>query len=275
MVAFASNSLLCRVALLRSEIDPASFTSIRLASGTLVLWLIVFCRSSKIRSQGNWPSALALFTYAAGFSFAYVQLTTATGALLLFAAVQTTMIMFGLWSGERLRVLQVIGLLAALGGLLALLMPGVSAPSLDAAVLMLGAGVAWGIYSLRGKKSGDPTSVTAANFMRAVPISLLLSMLMVSNTSVDLTGSIYAVASGAIASGIGYAIWYTALPGLRAIHAATVQLSVPVITALGGVVFLAEPITLRLLFASVTILGGIALVLINQPPRQNKDHAAQ
>lgn len=264
MIAFAGNSLLCRIALRHTSIDAASFTLIRLVSGALVLWLIVRTRRGAYTGGGNWLSSFALFAYAAGFSFAYVSLPAATGALLLFGAVQATMIGYGIWAGERLLKLQLLGLVLALGGLLGLLLPGLSAPPLYGSVLMLSAGVAWGIYSLRGKGAGDPTRVTAGNFLRAVPIAVVLSLLMLNDASLDTAGFWYAVSSGALASGIGYAIWYTALPALKATNAATVQLSVPVIAALGGVVFLGESITLRLALASVAILGGIALVILEK-----------
>lgn len=264
MIAFAGNALLCRIALKHTSIDAASFTTIRLISGALMLWFVVHIRHSTHTGGGNWLSAFALFVYAAGFSFAYVNLPAATGALLLFGAVQATMIGYGVWVGERLRSLQLVGLMLAFGGLVGLLLPGLSAPPLYSSVLMLGAGVAWGIYSLRGKGAGDPTKVTAGNFLRAVPIAAALSVLMLNDTSLDIAGFWYAVSSGALASGIGYAIWYTALPALKATNAATIQLSVPVIAALGGIVFLGEAITLRLVLASVAILGGIALVILEK-----------
>jgi len=266
MVAFAGNSLLCRVALKQTSIDPASFTTIRLISGAAMLWLVVRMSHRTPGGSGNWWSAFALFVYAAGFSFAYVSLPAASGALLLFGAVQATMIGHGIWTGERFRRLQLAGLLLALGGLVGLLLPGLSAPPLFGSLLMLGAGVAWGIYSLRGKGAGDPVNVTAGNFLRAVPISAALSIIMFNYTAVDNAGFWYAISSGALASGIGYAIWYTAVPALKATSAATVQLSVPVIAALGGIVFLAEPITLRLIVTSVAILGGIALVILEKRP---------
>lgn len=268
MLAFAGNSLLCRVALVRTGIDAASFTSIRLLSGAIVLWLIVTFKRQKIDAAGSWPSAFALFAYAACFSFAYVSLTAATGALLLFGAVQTTMIGFGLWKGERLQRRQLAGLVLAVGGLLGLLLPGLSAPPLAAAALMLGAGVAWGVYSLRGKGAADPTSTTAGNFLRAVPFAAALSVVMLGRLSLDGAGILLAVASGALASGVGYAVWYTALRGLNATSAATVQLSVPVIAAFGGIAFLGEAMTLRLLVTSMAILGGIALITL--APRSAK-----
>ena len=265
MLAFAGNSLLCRAALKATSIDAASFTTIRLISGALMLWLLVRLRQSSSAGRGNWLSALALFAYAAGFSFAYVSLPTATGALLLFGAVQATMNGYGLFKGERFSKWQLGGLALACGGLVGLLLPGLSAPPLLGAVLMLSAGVAWGVYSLRGKGAGDATRVTAGNFLRAVPVAVLLSLLMLNQTKLDWAGVGLAVASGALASGVGYAIWYTALPALKATHAATVQLSVPVIVALGGMAFLGEPLSLRLVLASVAILGGIALVIRKKP----------
>jgi len=264
MTAFAGNSLLCRLALKDTAIDAASFTAIRLASGAAMLWLVVRIRNRDHSGGGNWPSAFALFAYAAGFSYAYVSLTTATGALLLFGAVQATMIGRGIWAGERLRRLQLAGLVLACGGLVGLLLPGLSAPPLLGSVLMLSAGVAWGVYSLRGKGAGNPTRVTAGNFLRAVPIAAALSALTLQGANLDHAGFWYALASGALASGIGYAIWYTALPALKATSAATVQLSVPVIAALGGTILLNEPVTPRLLLASVAILGGIALVIVEK-----------
>lgn len=264
MMAFAGNSLLCRLALKHTSMDAASFTTIRLISGALMLGLLVRVRRGASAGEGNWLSAFALFTYAAGFSFAYVNLPAATGALLLFGAVQATMIGHGIWAGERLRSLQLVGLLLASGGLVSLMLPGLTAPPLVGSLLMLSAGVAWGVYSLRGKGQGDPLRVTAGNFLRAAPIAAGLSLFLLKDSSVDSAGFWYAVSSGALASGIGYAIWYTALPALKATHAATVQLSVPVIAALGGIVFLGEPVTVRLALASTAILGGIALVILEK-----------
>lgn len=259
LAAFAGNSLLCRAALTHTKIDAASFTAFRLVSGAGMLWVLVQLRGRASSGRGNWLSALALFAYAAGFSFSYVHLTTATGALILFGAVQATMIGHGLWLGERMRAPQVLGLVLACGGLVGLLLPGLHAPPLAGTLLMLGAGVAWGVYSLRGKGAGDPLQTTAGNFIRAVPMAAILGVALSGRASLDLAGVGYAVLSGALASGLGYALWYAALPSMTSAAAATVQLSVPVIAALGGVLFLQEPLTLRLLFASVAILGGIAL----------------
>jgi drug/metabolite transporter (DMT)-like permease len=264
MLAFAGNSLLCRVALKQTSIDAASFTTIRLVSGAIMLWLVVKIQGRSEAGKGNWLSALALFVYAAGFSLAYTSLPASSGALLLFGAVQVTMIGYGIWTGERLLNIQIAGLLLAFGGLVGLLLPGLSAPPLSGSLLMLCAGIAWGIYSLRGRSAGDPTKVTAGNFLFAAPIAIAMSVVMLSKASLPIAGILYAVASGSLTSGIGYAIWYTALPGLKATHAATVQLSVPVIAAAGGIAFLGESISLRFVLAAIAILGGIALVILER-----------
>lgn len=263
MVAFAGNSLLCRAALDGGHIDAGSFTAIRLFSGAACLLAIALFRKPSLPKGGSWTSGFALFAYAAAFSFAYLSLSAATGALLLFGAVQATMIAYGLWRGERFRTLQLVGLALAIGGLIGLLAPGVSAPPLTGAVLMLGAGVAWGMYSLRGHRGGDPIRVTAGNFAYSVLPAYLLVVLMRDHGRVDLEGVALAVVSGIVASGMGYALWYTVLPALRSTTAATVQLSVPVITALGGVLLLGESLNLRLVLASVVILGGIWMVIAN------------
>ena len=234
-----------------------------------MLWLMVRIRHGKQEGSGNWLSASALFVYAAGFSLAYKNLTAATGALMLFSAVQITMIGYGIWSGERLLTLQIVGLVLAFGGLIGLLLPGLSAPPLFSSILMLGAGAAWGVYSLRGRGVGDPIKVTAENFLRAALIAAAMSVLFFNGRSLNNIGVWYAISSGALTSGIGYAIWYTALPGLNATSAATVQLSVPVIAAFGGIVFLGESISLRLAIVSVAILGGIALVLLEKHPAKS------
>lgn len=276
MLAFAGNSLLCRMALKHTSIDAASFTTVRLLSGACMLWLVVRLRrgagsaaGAGERGGGNWRSACALFVYATGFSFAYVSMPAATGALLLFGAVQATMIGYGVVQGERMSKLQIIGFALALAGLVALMLPGLAAPGLLSSLSMLSAGVAWGIYSLRGKRetnqgASDPTQVTAGNFMRAVPMALGLSLLTFNHLSLDRAGLGLAVLSGALASGLGYAIWYRALPALKATQAATVQLSVPVLAALGGVVFIGEAVSASMLLASSAILGGIALVILQK-----------
>lgn len=269
MLAFAANSLLCRMALAETDIDAASFTSIRLASGALTLWLILQIRSRTSSGaapvKGDWISALALFTYAAGFSFAYISLPTATGALLLFGGVQVLMIGYGLVKGERPGKLQSAGMLTAAGGLLYLLLPGAEAPSLSGTLLMLAAAAGWAVYSLRGRGKQHPTAETAGNFLRAVPVTLVLSLfalIFVGPIQLDSLGLLLALASGAFASGMGYALWYAVLPHLEATIAAAVQLTVPAIAALAGVLILSEPMSERLIMASVLILGGVAITIL-------------
>lgn len=261
MLAFAGNSLLCRLALRETEIDAASFTSLRLLAGALTLWLLLRLRSTNTPSGGNWPAAAALFVYAAAFSFAYINLDAGAGALILFGAVQLSMLAWGLYRGERLNLKGSIGLLVAFAGLLILLLPGASKPPTAAALLMLVAGVAWGIYSLLGRGVNDPLAATAGNFMRTVPLTLLLSALLIGQARWDSAGVFYALLSGALTSGVGYAIWYSALRGLQSFQAACVQLSVPIIAALAGSLLLDEALSLRLLLSATAVLGGIALVL--------------
>jgi drug/metabolite transporter (DMT)-like permease len=267
MIAFAGNSLLCRLALKSTMIDPVSFTTVRLLSGAMLLWAIARSRGTGAQRAGTWWSAAALFGYALAFSLAYVSLSAATGALLLFGSVQATMIGYGRLRGERLSTRQLVGFIAALGGLLTLLLPGATTPSLSGALMMVIAGAAWGVYSLRGTAQRDPTATTAGNFLRATPLTIIASLAALPWFTIDLTGVAYAIASGAIASGLGYAIWYAALPGLSATSAASVQLSVPVIAAFGGVILLDESFTLRLIVAALAILGGIALVVLDRSRR--------
>ncbi|WP_028627976.1 DMT family transporter [Metapseudomonas resinovorans] len=261
MLAFAGNSLLCRLALKETAIDAASFTAIRIASGALMLWLLLRLRHTPLASTGNWRAALALFVYAAAFSYAYLQLDAGAGALLLFGAVQLCMVVFGLLRGERLNPQQALGFALATGGLVVLLLPGATAPPLVGGLLMLLAGLAWGVYTLLGRQAGLPLAATAGNFIRALPFAALLLLPFIDQLTLDLPGLIYALLSGALTSGIGYAIWYSALPGLGALQAASVQLSVPVLAALGGALLLGETISLRLALVSLAVLGGIALVL--------------
>ena len=261
LLAFAGNSLLARLALREGGMDAASFTGLRLASGAGVLWALAAGWRRCQAGRGSWGSALALFLYAAAFSLAYVDLQAGAGALLLFGAVQVTMVGRGLWAGERLAAWQWLGLALALAGLAGLLLPGLSAPPLLPALLMLAAGVAWGVYSLRGRGAGDPVRVSAGNFLRTLPFAAAFSLLMIGQARLDAAGVAYALASGALASGLGYALWYTALPLLRASTAASLQLAVPLLVALAGVAFLGEAPTLRLALAAIAILGGIALVV--------------
>jgi drug/metabolite transporter (DMT)-like permease len=263
MVAFASNSLLNRLALGQESIDAVSYTTIRLLSGALALWLIAYFQRKREGPavRGNWISAAMLFLYAIAFSFAYLSLSAGTGALILFGSVQVTMILAALRSGERPQLLEWLGVLLALSGLVYLVLPGLRAPSPLGSALMAMAGVAWGVYSLRGRGSRSPLADTAGNFIRAVPLVFAVRIVTLDGVHLSQSGVLLAVLSGAVASGLGYVIWYAALAGLTATRAAIVQLSVPVLAAWGGVALLAEEITLRLILAGLFILGGIALAI--------------
>lgn len=264
MVAFAANSLLCRAALRDSDIDPATFTAVRLASGALVLWILVRLQAGAPRSGGNWASSLALFTYATAFSFAYIGLSAGIGALLLFTAVQATMVGYGLWLGDTLRPMQLVGLVAAFMGMVLLLLPesGIVAPPLGSAALMVIAGIAWGVYSLRGRSALDPTAATQGNFLRTLPLVAALLASSFPWLRGDMSGLGFAVASGALASGGGYAVWYSVTPFLRPAQAATVQLSAPLIATVAGVLLLGETMSMRQVLAGAAILGGILVFML-------------
>jgi drug/metabolite transporter (DMT)-like permease len=266
LVAFAANSVLCRLALGERVIDASGFTILRLISGIIVLLLILGIqgRKAEITSKGSWQAAVMLFLYAGAFSFAYITLDTGTGALILFAAVQLTMIIIALTKGDRLGIIAWSGILLAFGGFIYLVLPGVSAPSLDGFILMSIAGIAWGVYSILGKKSTSPLSDTAFNFTKTLPFIILLTLFTFPYLNISTKGIILAVLSGALASGVGYTIWYTALKELTATQASVVQLVVPVIAALGGVFFMSEIITLRLILSAVMILCGVAMVLLKK-----------
>ena len=266
LVAFAFNSILCRLALGREAIDAASFTTVRLVSGALTLTAIswVFNRRASIRESGSWLSAFFLFAYAICFSLAYLDLTAATGALILFGAVQLTMIGVALVRGERPKPLEWLGLILAFAGLVYLVFPGLSAPPPVSSMLMLIAGIAWGFYTLRGKGSDNPLADTTGNFIRTVPMTVVALLPFFSQIQASHEGVILAILSGAITSGIGYSVWYAALKHHTATRAAALQLSVPAITAISGVIVLAEELSLRLVLASCLILGGIGLVILGR-----------
>jgi len=263
MLAFAANSLLCRAALAGGLSDATTFTTLRLVGGAAALGLLARSRGGAPGGAGGWRSAVALFAYALGFSLAYRHIPAGTGALLIFAAVQITMLGGGLLSGERPSPYEWLGLGLSLAGLVVLTRPGLAQPDPLGAGLMLGAGVAWGLYSLRGRRAGDPLSVNAGNFARTVPLTLVASVLGLVLASPHLTpgGASLALVSGAVTSGLGYAVWYAALQGLTATLGAIVQLSVPPLAALGGVLLLDEHVSMRLAVAGVMILGGIALAI--------------
>jgi drug/metabolite transporter (DMT)-like permease len=265
MFAFAVNSLLCRMALGEGLIDAASFTTVRVFSGAVTLSLILLPRwRARGRNRVDWRAATMLFIYMAFFSFAYLSLSAGTGALLLFGAVQLTMFVVALRSGERFPLLSWTGLALAMLGLVYLVSPGLTAPDPLGAALMAIAGIAWGVYSLMGKNVTDPLEATANNFIFSVPMVALVSLAFLGHFQISAYGLGLAITSGAVASGLGYVIWYAALKGLTATRAATVQLSVPIIAAIGGVILLSEQVTPRLVLASVATLGGIAIVLIQR-----------
>ena len=261
MVAFASNSFLNRLALGQGTIDAASYTTIRLASGALMLLLLAVLQRKNGQPilRGSWLSAALLFLYALSFSFAYLNLSTGTGALILFGSVQVTMILVALKNGEGPLALEWTGLFLALGGLVYLVFPGLTAPSPLGSASMTLAGIAWGFYTLRGRGSQNPLADTAGNFLYAVPMILFIRLISLGDVRISMNGVLFAAISGALASGLGYVVWYAALRGLTTTRAATVQLSVPVLAAWSGVVFLSENVSIRLLLAGALILGGIGL----------------
>ncbi|CAN5616891.1 DMT family transporter [soil metagenome] len=274
LTAFAFNSILCRLALGTQAIDAASFTAVRLISGAFALVLISFFYAGKEtekeaekeaeKKRGNWISAFFLFAYAICFSFAYTNLATGTGALILFGSVQMTMIIAAVVSGERPKIMEWLGLIFALGGLIYLVFPGLSAPPLFGSMLMALAGISWGFYTLRGKQSFNPLADTTGNFIRAVPLIVLVSAPFFYQIHLSQKGILLAVLSGAIASGLGYSVWYAALKYHTAARAATLQLSVPALAAIGGVILLSETVSFRLLSATALILGGIALAIVGR-----------
>jgi drug/metabolite transporter (DMT)-like permease len=269
MVAFAGNSLICRLALRDGAIDPASFTSIRLISGAVVL-LIIFAmthRGRSLRSHGSWTSAVILFLYAICFSYAYISLSAGAGALILFGFVQATMITVGIWSGDRPSLVEWLGWSLAFGGLVWLLSPGAEAPPLVGASLMAVAGIGWGLYSLRGRGESDALASTASNFTLSLAMVLILIAVTFSDAELSATGIVLAIAAGGLTSGLGYVIWYIALENLSAMQAALVQLSVPAIATAGGVLLLAEPLSFRLVASGSLVLGGICLALIRKFPQ--------
>lgn len=266
MVAFAGNSLLCRLALRDASIDPASFTSIRLLSGALTLLFIVMLtrRRHALRQNGGWMSSVVLVFYAITFSYAYVSLSAGAGALILFGCVQGTMIAVGLWRGDRPGGLEWLGWLLAFGGMTWLVLPGSEAPPAGGALLMAAAGVGWGLYSLRGQSESDPVASNATNFLLSIVFIAVLTGLTWSTTEMTTRGIVIAIVAGSITTGIGYVIWYAALDYLTAMQAALVQLSVPAIATAGGVLMLSEPLSLRMIASSTLVLGGICIALVTR-----------
>ena len=265
LVAFAANSVLCKLALGENAIDATGFTLIRLFSGALMLaLLLVLTRNTKTRSRGSWQASVWLFLYAICFSFAYLSLDTGTGALILFGAVQVTLIISGFVSGTKLSRVEGFAISLAFAGLVYLMLPGVNAPSVSGFLLMGLAGIAWGFYTLLGRRASNPLTDTAFNFIRTLPLLSLLLLVNYQDISLSIPGTGYAVLSGALASGLGYTIWYYAVKGLSTTQAAVVQLLVPVLAALGGVVFANEFVSNRLLISAMMILSGILIVVLSK-----------
>jgi len=267
LIAFAANSILCRLALGTAAIDPAGFTTVRLVSGAITIGLLhAVSRRPGAREKhaGNWISALMLVLYATGFSFAYVLLSAGTGALILFGFVQATMFCWGILKGERPHLLQFGGILIALVGLVLLLLPGITSPSLIGAGFMAVAGIAWGVYSIRGQGASNPVAVTADNFLRSVLLLLPLCPVFFSSLDISFYGLMIATFSGGLASGVGYVVWYQALKGLSTTRAAAVQLLVPVLAALGGIGFLNEAANLNLLVAGAMIISGAGCYIFSR-----------
>lgn len=263
MLAFAANSVLARLALSNGDIDPLGYTGVRLVSGALVLAALVSFRSGRRigPGMGSWSGAFALLLYAGTFSVAYVMIGAGPGALILFASVQIGMLAWAIFKGDRPVPLEWLGIAVAFLALVYLVSPGLVAPPLAGALLMVVAGLSWAGYSLLGRGSRSPLTDTAGNFVRCLPVGVILVVVGVSISSPSVAGIAYAVASGAIASGLGYLIWYSVLPTLSRSRAAFVQLTVPSIAAVGGVIFIGEPLTGRLVLATIGIIGGVALAL--------------
>jgi drug/metabolite transporter (DMT)-like permease len=274
LIAFAANSVLCRLALGNEAIDASSFTVIRLLSGAIALFIILiitgsFNGSNKgsvkgTSSKGSWSASFALFLYAITFSYAYLSVDTGTGALLLFGSVQITMIMLSVISGTRLHIIEWSGVMVAFTGFIYLVLPNITTPSFNGFILMTVSGISWGIYTLKGRSSENPLMDTTYNFIRTIPLVVLLAVFTLQNIKISPEGMILALISGAITSGLGYTIWYIALRGLSSTQAAVIQLSVPVVAAIGGVLFVSETITMRLIISAVVVLTGILMVVLGK-----------
>lgn len=273
LVAFAFNSILCRLALRGDEADAAGFTAVRLISGAIALIGISFfvggvgdrsARKKLSLKKGSWLSAIWLAAYAICFSLAYLELTAGTGALILFGSVQFTMIAVSIARGERPKLLEWLGLAIAIGGLVYLVLPGLASPPLNSSLLMAVAGASWGFYTLRGKGSSDPLADTTGNFIRTIPFAIAVAAVFFLHIHMTARGILLAILSGAIASGVGYTVWYAALKHHTATRSAILQLAVPVLVAVGGILFMSEVLTLRLTIAAALILGGIALTIFSK-----------
>ena len=273
MIAFAANSVLARLAFATAEAEPLGYTGIRLAAGAITLSLILIARDRRLAIRGSWAGAASLFGYAIFFSIAYVLLGAGTGALILFASVQIGIIGWAIFRGDRPKPLEALGLVLAFGGLIYLVSPGLVAPDPVGTALMVVAGLCWAAYTLIGRGSSSPLNDTAGNFIRSGPLALILMVMGIAMHGTTPLAAFYAILSGAIASGVGYAIWYTVLPALTRTRAAIVQLTVPAIAAAGGVLFIGKSMSLRLGLATIAIIGGIALALLTAERRRNAHYA--
>ncbi|MGN6160046.1 MAG: DMT family transporter [Devosia sp.] len=268
MIAFAANSVLARLAFATAGAEPLSYTGIRLAAGAATLAVLLALRRRNVRLGGSWSGVAALFGYAILFSIAYILLGAGTGALILFASVQIGMLGWAVYRGDRPGLIEWLGFVVAFGGLVYLLSPGVVAPNPLGALLMLVAGLCWAAYTLIGRASTSPLDDTAGNFMRSSPLAVVMIVAGALTHGVSLAAVIYAIVSGALASGLGYAVWYTALPSLSRTRAAIVQLTVPAIAGAGGVLFIGEALSPRLVIATIAIIGGVALAVISSSRRR-------
>lgn len=266
LIAFAANSVLCRLALGNGSIDAASFTVIRLLSGAVVLCVILsFQRNNQdALSKGSWMASFTLFLYAITFSYAYLSVDTGTGALILFGSVQITMIILSIIGGTRLHITEWFGVVIAITGFIYFILPNVSTPSMNGFILMTISGISWGVYTLIGRRSKNPLTDTTYNFVRTIPFVVLLAVFTLDNMSYSNDGVILALLSGGITSGVGYTIWYIALNDLSSTQASVIQLSVPIIAAIGGVIFVSELITFRLIISAIIVLGGILMVVLGK-----------
>jgi drug/metabolite transporter (DMT)-like permease len=266
LIAFAANSVLCRLALGNEAIDASSFTGIRLLSGAIALFIILSIKGSNNgpASKGSWIAGFVLFLYAITFSYAYHSVDTGTGALILFGSVQITMIILSLVSGTRLHSIEWFGVILAFSGFVYLILPNITTPSINGFILMTISGISWGIYTLKGRNSNNPLMDTTYNFLRTIPFVAVFAAFTMQNMSYSSEGMVLALLSGAITSGVGYTIWYIALGGLSSTQAAVIQLSVPVIAAIGGVIFISEVITIRLFISAIIVLSGILMVVLGK-----------
>ncbi|MFV5533278.1 DMT family transporter [Acinetobacter pittii] len=268
MVAFAANSVLCRLALAGQHIDPMTFSLIRVASGAVVLLgLFLYSTSSQTKVQWSLKNAFFLAVYILAFSYAYLQIDAGIGALLLFGVVQLTMVLYGYWQGEQIGIYRGIGLCIALAGIIVLLLPGAHTPDWQYALIMMISGLAWAGYSIAGRNMMQPIGSTLANFTLAVPMVLLANILLAQDRYIDMQGWVLAILSGGVTSSGAYVLWYAILKHIDRVTASTVQLSVPCLAIIGGSLFVNETVTGRVFLSSFMVLFGILLVIYIRPQK--------